>query len=85
MTMTNNIAYLRIKHGLTQREFGKRIGMATHAVGYAEHHRCSVKLAKATAAILGENPFKVLGSDVLKMLPQTEEDKAILIEIIKSL
>ena len=83
--MANNIAYLRVKHGLTQKAFGEKIGMATHAVGYAENHTCSVKLAKATAEMLGENPFEVLGTDALKLLPQTDEDKAILIEMIKKL
>ena len=81
----NNIALLRIKHGLTQREIADKTGMHTHAVGYAEHHKCSTKLAKQIAGILGENPFNVIGSDVLKMLPKTDEDKEILIKMIKEL
>ena len=81
----NNIAYLRIKHGLTQNEFGKKIGMHCHAVGYAENHRCSVELATKTAEILGENPFEVMGYDVFKMLPKTDEDKRILIKMIEEL
>ena len=83
--MANNLAFLRIKHGLTQKEFGKQIGMATHAVGYAEHHRCSVALAKKTAIALGENVFDVMGSDVLRILPTTDEEKEKLIKIIKEL
>lgn len=83
--MANNIAFYRIKHGLTQKAFGEKIGMATHAVGYSENHRCSVALAKKTAIALGENPFNVLGSDVLRLLPTTEEDKEILIKMIKEL
>ena len=83
--MANNIAYYRIKHGLTQKAFGEKVGMATHAVGYAENHRCSVELAKKTAVALGENAFDILGSDVLRLLPKTEEEKEILIKIIKEL
>lgn len=81
----NNIAFLRIKHGLTQKEFGEKIGMHTHAVGYAENHRCGVQLAQKTADVLGENVFEVLGTDALKLLPKTEEDKEILIKMIKGL
>ena len=83
--MANNIAFYRIQHGLTQKEFGEKIGMATHAVGYAENHSCTVKLAKETAALLDENPFRILGTDVLKLIPQTEEDKEILIKMIKEI
>ena len=81
----NNIAFYRVKHGLTQREFGEMVGMHVHAVGYAEHHSCSVKLAKQAAEILGENLFDILGTDVLKVLPKTEEEKQIVIEMIKNL
>ena len=83
--MANNLATLRIKHGLTQKAFGEKVGMATHAVGYSENHRCSVDLAQKTSTVLGENVFEVLGSDVLRVLPQTEEDKQILIKMIKEL
>ena len=83
--MSNNIAFYRIKHGLTQKEFGQKVGMATHAVGYAENHRCSVELAKKAALALGENAFDILGSDVLRLLPKTEEDKEILINLIRGL
>lgn len=83
--MANNIAYYRIKHGLTQKAFGQKVGMATHAVGYAEHHRCGVKLAQKTAVALGENVFDILGSDVLRVLPKTEEEKEIVIKMIKEL
>ena len=83
--MANNLAFLRIKHGLTQKEFGEKVGMATHAVGYSENHRCSVELAEKTAITLGVNIFEILGSDVLRVLPKTEEDKAILIKMIKEL
>ena len=81
----NNIAFLRIKHGLTQKEFGKKIGMHTHAVGYAENHHCGVNLARKTSEVLGENIFEVLGTDVLTVLPKTDEDKEILIKMIKGL
>ena len=81
----NNIAFYRVKHGLTQKEFATLVGMHTHAVGYAENHHCSAKLARDAAMVLGENVFDVLGSDVLKILPNTEEDKQIIINMIMSL
>ena len=83
--MANNIAFYRINHGMTQKEFGEKVGMATHAVGYSENHRCSVDLALKAGQIFGENPFDILGSDVLRLLPKTEEDKEILIKMIKEL
>ena len=81
----NNIAFYRAKHGLTQKEFGEMVSMHVHAVGYAEHHTCSVKLAKQTAEILGENIFDIMGTDILKVLPKTEEEKQIIINMIKEL
>ncbi len=81
----NNIAFYRTKHGLTQKEFGEMVGMHVHAVGYAEHHACSVKLAKQTAEILRENIFDIMGTDILKVLPKTEEEKQIIINMIKEL
>ena len=83
--MANNIAHFRIKHNLTQKEFGEKVGMATHAVGYAENHRCGVDVAVKAAEILGENVFDILGSDALRILPKTDKDKEILIKMIKEL
>lgn len=83
--MSNKLAFYRTDHGLTQKEFASRVGMATHAVGYAENHKCTVKLAKDAAKVLNENMFAIMGSDVLKVLPETEEDKEILINMIKEL
>lgn len=83
--MGNNIAFIRVKHGLTQKEFGERIGMATHAVSYAENHKCTPKLAKKIAEVLGENACEVMGSDILKIIPKTEEEKEIIIEMIRKL
>ncbi len=81
----NNLAFFRVKHGLTQKEFGEMVGMHVHAVGYAENHHCTVKLAKQIAEAFGENVFDILGADVLKVLPKTEEEKQIIINMIKNL
>lgn len=81
----NNIAFYRVKHGLTQKEFASKVNIAPHAVSYAERSHCGTKLAKKTAEVLGENVFEIMGADVLKILPQSEEDKEILIKIIKEL
>ena len=83
--MGNNIKFLRVKHGYTQKELGEKIGMHAHAVGYAENHKCTPKLAKTVAKVLDENIFEVMGSDVLKIMPTTQEEKAILVKIIEKL
>lgn len=83
--MANNLAYLRIQHGLTQKELATRVGIATHAIGYSENHNCTVKLAEKASVVLGENIFNILGPDVLKVLPRNDEEKEILIKMIKEL
>lgn len=83
--MANNLAYLRIKHGLTQKALADSVGIATHAVGYSENHNCTVKLAEKASVVLGENILEILGSDVLRVLPKNEEEKQILIKMIKEL
>ena len=50
-----------------------------------EKNTISFKTAQKCAKILNENVFNILGTDALKVLPQTEEEKEILIELIKNL
>ena len=82
---TNNIAFYRAKHGLTQSELCKKIGMHVHALGYAENHHCNVRLAQKIADELGESVFNILGLDALVILPETKADKDILLNLIKDL
>lgn len=83
--MSNNLALYRAKKGLNQRELGEKLGLTDASVSLLEHRALSIKHAKDIAEILDVNVFALLGTDVLKLIPQTEEDKAILIEIIKGL
>ena len=82
---TNNIKFYRAKHGLTQKELSQKINIHVHALGYAENHHCNVRLAKKVSDALGENIFNILGSDVLHILPKTQEDRDILFNLIKDL
>ena len=81
----NNLALYRAKKGLNQRELGEKLGLTDASVSLLEHRALSIKHAQDIAEILDVNVFALLGTDVLKLIPQTEEDKAILIEIIKGL
>ena len=81
--MANNIEFLRSKHGLTQKELAEKVGAHVHAIGYAENNKVGVELAQKIAEVLGENVFEVLGYDVFRTIPKTEEDKAVIIKLIK--
>lgn len=83
--MSNNLALYRAKKGLNQRELGEKLGLTDASVSLLEHRALSVKHAQEIAPILGVNVFALLGTDVLKLVPQTEEDKEVLIKIIKEL
>lgn len=82
----NRLAKERGLKGMTQGELGEKLGGITKAaVSFAEKNHISVNMAKNCAEILGVNMFSILGTDALKAIPQTEEDKEILINIIKEL
>ena len=83
--MANNLAKYRGKHGLTQEQLGEKLGISKAGVSHVEKNGLCPKTAEKCAEILDENIFLLMGSDVLKVLPKTEEDKNILIEVIKSL
>lgn len=83
--MANKLALYRGKHGITQEQLGAELGISKAGVCYLEKNKISPETAEKCAKILGENTFAILGSDVLRKLPETEEDKAILIELINSL
>ena len=83
--MTNNLAKYRAKHGLTQEQLGKELGLSKAGVSYLENSRLTTNAAKKCAKVLGESPIAILGKDILKLLPQSEEEKAILLEIVNSL
>lgn len=73
--MGNNLAKLRGKHGVTQQELADAVGVTKQGMSYNETGQCSVITAKRAAAFLGENIFEVLGTDVFRVLPKTEEEK----------
>lgn len=83
--MANNLEKIRGKYGMSQGELAKKIGVTRQGIFYSEQNKISMSLAKKIADVLGENVFNILGTDALVALPETEEDKEILIEMIKGL
>lgn len=80
----NAIQKLRIEHLFTLEEMAKKLGTTRQTVSNLEK-KATPKMVKKCSKIFNENVFKLFGSDVLKILPKTEEDKKILIEIIQNL
>ena len=83
--MSNNLARIRGKHQITQSELAEKIGVTKQGLCFNEKKVCSAKMAKQAAAILNENVFDILGTDVFLIEPKTEEDKKKLINLILSL
>ena len=83
--MANNLAKIRGEHQISQTELASKIGVTKQGLCFNEKGKCSVQIATKAAAVLGENVFNVLGTDALVLIPKTEEDKEVLIELIRSL
>lgn len=83
--MANNLAKFRGKHGLTQEQLGEKLGISKAGVSHWEKNKICYESAKKCADLFGENVFAILGTDALRVIPETEEDKEILIEVIKGL
>lgn len=83
--MGNNLAKFRGKHNLTQEELGDKLGISKAGVCHLEKNNIAYRTAKKCAEILNENVFEIMGTNVLKVIPKTEEEKQILIEMIKKL
>lgn len=81
----NNLAKIRGKHGLSSGELAKNLGVTKQAVSAAENHTISVELAKKASAYLNESIIDIMGVEMLKVVPQTQEDKEKLINLINSL
>lgn len=81
----NNIAKFRAKHGLTQEQLAQKMGTSKANVSFYEKSVLTPSQAQKFADALGENVFDILGPDVLKIQPLTDEDKTKLIEMVKSL
>lgn len=77
----NNLRKYRAEKGLTLEELGAKIGTTRQRAFSCEKH-LSVNIAKKCAIILDENVFEILGTDVLKILPKTQEEKDSLLEAI---
>lgn len=83
--MSNNLSKFRGQHGLTQEQLGEKLGISKAAVCFIEKNNLSPEMAQKCSDILGENRFSLMGTDALKALPKTQEEKDILIETIKNL
>lgn len=83
--MGNNLMYYRARSGLNQRELGEKIGLGDATISLAEHSKLPVKTALKAAKVLNVNAFTLLGTDALRLIPKTEEDREALIETIKNI
>ena len=83
--MGNNLAKIRGKHQMTQKELAEKMGITKQGLSLNEQDKLSLKMATKAAEILDENLFEILGSDVLVAIPKTEQDKKIVIDMIKEL
>lgn len=83
--MANNLAKIRGEHQVSQTELASKIGVTKQGLCFNEKGKCSVQIATKAAAILHENVFEILGTDALVVEPKTEEDKEVLIRIIRGL
>lgn len=81
----NNLARLRGKHGYTQQELANKLGVGKAGVSFWETHKITPNKALECAKVLNENMFYILGKDVLRALPKTEEDKEALLKVISEL
>lgn len=81
----NNLAKIRGEHRITQTDLAEKIGVTKQGLCFNEKGKCSVQIATKVAEILNENVFRVLGTDALVLEPKTEEDKEVLINIIRGL
>jgi len=83
--MENNLTKIRGKHQLTITDLASRLGVTKQAVSLNEKGRCTVTMAQAVAECLNESAIEILGKDNFRLLPQTEEEKEYLINLIRSL
>lgn len=83
--MGNNLAKIRGQHRISQTDLAEKIGVTKQGLCFNEKGKCSVQMAEKVAAELQENVFYVLGTDAFVVEPKTEEDKEIIIKIIKEL
>lgn len=79
----SNLTKIRGKHGLSQEELGAKIGLTRAGMSYLEKTSLNARQAIKIAEVLHENVFELLGEDILKIKPQTEEDKRYLINLIE--
>ena len=65
-----NIAYLREREGLTQRELGERLGMSQSAIAQCERgsRNPSVPMIKEMMALFGVTAGQVIGTEAVDVL-----------------
>lgn len=82
----NNIRKIRAQQGMSGSDLAKKMGVSRAFISRAELD-CIIgkKNIKKFSEILNVNPIYLLGADNFKILPKNEEEKQILIDIIKKL
>ncbi len=80
--VANNLKALRGKHGLSQNELAKKVGVSKQRISQAENGQLNPALAVKIADVLDENVFNVLGLSSFVVTPKTFQDKEILWAIL---
>ena len=83
--MANNLAKIRGKHGLTQTELAKAVGVTKQAICFNETGKLSIGLAKKVSEYLNEDVFELLGTDALVLVPENAAQQECLIRTIRNL
>lgn len=81
----NRLAKIRGSKGIDASTFCKMIGISHPSLSYNEKNKIAVKIAKKSAEALNVNVFEILGDEVLRLKPTTQEEKEIVIRIISEL
>lgn len=81
----NNLEKIRGSKGLTQDKLGKMAGVTRAAVCSIEKSKMNGEQAVLYGKLLEVNPFELIGTDVLRLMPKTQEDKEVLMRVIDSI
>lgn len=80
----NNIKKLRIKNIVTQVDIAKALNTTRSNISLMEKGSLSVRNAKLLAGYFGVSTIEILGEDIFKIFPETDEEKMYIINMLKS-
>lgn len=71
----NNLAKIRGRYCMTQRELAEKLGVTKAGVCCMEKKHIKIEQAQKCAEVFGVSVFEILGDDVFTIKPTTEADK----------